>query len=577
VSSVKVAKAKPAPAEELADAIHETLQKSTDLPACRRLIEQVNVSLTRPNSALKPQGLPDELKTQYAKDLALTPRELDEIARGEYTPLDAYALEEAFLFHDIARALDVAALPAVERARAALDWVVRNVRAIESSSLAAPPTFVVMRGAGSGLERTYVLLSLLRQLDLDAALLGDASGQPSGIWGVVVRTDDGLFVFDARLGLPLPGPGGGIATLAEVRNNESVFQPLLADAKLPYDVTPARAKASHVFVSEPLSALAPRLKALQPHLPQNSGRIVSDWRAIHDRFRTALKGPGLEGCEVRPWASPAPDTWQRVLMAFLPPSDGGTDRVDAGPSRRDRLLFEQVPWKLLPPFLLQLAGEPGDRIRASFATRALALRHPGQARDLLLRGLFPEATEQLVALQSKLSNRTMNDRDMDERSREWADKAREAYADLLRAERAAKSDPAAAAAIADIRERIDAVWKNSTPTSMYLDTVSAPFINEEATYILALSKHEQAERLGHRTNAAKDPAAWETTRKWWVQFLNTYPNSAAAGPARRNLALALTAEGNAAAAKAEFLALAAAETLTPLERLACLVRAGQIK
>src|SRR5262249_5529680 len=156
------------------DAIHETLQKSTDLSACRRVIEQVNASLTRPNSTLKPQALPDELKEQFAKDLALTPRELDEVARGEYTPLDSYASEQAFLCHAIARALDVAPLPAAERARAALDWVVRNVRAIASSGPAAPPTFVVIRGAGTGLERTYVLLSLLRQLDLDAALLGDA-------------------------------------------------------------------------------------------------------------------------------------------------------------------------------------------------------------------------------------------------------------------------------------------------------------------------------------------------------------------------------------------------------------------
>src|SRR4051812_26118368 len=141
VSTPKVTKAKPAPAEELADTIHDALQKSNDLTACRRLTDQFNVALARPGVTLKPSPLTPELKAEYAKALALTPRELDEVTHSEFTPLDAYALEEAFLFRDIARALDVAPLSPLERARAALAWVVRNVREIEPGNLAAPPTF----------------------------------------------------------------------------------------------------------------------------------------------------------------------------------------------------------------------------------------------------------------------------------------------------------------------------------------------------------------------------------------------------------------------------------------------------
>src|SRR5439155_18575284 len=49
---------------------------------------------------------------------------------------------------------------------------------------ALPPGFLAVRGAGTTLERTYALLRLLRQLDLDACLVGDeaAAGGTTGLW-----------------------------------------------------------------------------------------------------------------------------------------------------------------------------------------------------------------------------------------------------------------------------------------------------------------------------------------------------------------------------------------------------------
>jgi hypothetical protein len=342
-------------------------------------------------------------------------------------------------------------------------------------------------------------------------------------------------------------------------------------------VTLERAKASQLFVAEPLSALAPRWKFLQSYLPPGSGKIASDLSGLRDRITKSVQGPGMQAVEVRTWASAAPDAWPRALMTFLPPSEGGTDRVDAGPGRRDRYVFEQVPWNVIPPFLLQLAGEPGDRIRNTFVSRVLALRQPGQARDMLLRGQFQEATEHLVAVQTKINTRSVSDKDLEENSRLWAAEAQRMYADLYRAERAAKTDASAAADVIKFKEQTDLLWKRSQGPSMYLDVLAAPTVNEEATFLLALGKHEQAERQGHRPGAAKGSAPWETTRKWWVQFLNTYPNSSAAGAARRNLAATLAAEGNTAAAKSELMSLAGAATLTPLERLACVFRAGHLK
>lgn len=576
-SSRPVVKAKAAPTEELADVVQESLQRSNDLAACRHLTEQLNVALARGDARLKSETLTSEQQSLYSKEAGLAPNELAEIGRGEFTPLDAAAMEEAFLFRDAAKSLDVAGLPPAKRAQAALEWVVRNVRAVPASGLAAPPVSVVLRGAGSGLERTYVLLALLRQLDFDAALLGDASGEPDKVWGVAVRTDDGVYVLDARLGLPLPAAGTPTATLAQVRKDDGVSAALNIDAKTPYDVTPDRARSSIVHVAVPLSSLAPRMKLVQSLLPQGSAHVFTDIVALRDRFRQSLQGPGYDGCEVRLWASPSPDAWPRVLMAFLPVGDGGSDRAEPGRQRRDLFQRDLVPWTIIPPFLLQLPGEPGARTQRSFASRILTLRQPGQARDLILRGDLQDATEKLVTLQEELDRPTLPVRELAEDSRGWADAARGVYADLLRAERTARTDPAAAASIPEIREKIDNLWKKSMGPKMFLDLLAAPVMNEEATFLLALTKHEQAVRATYVAGGKSDPAIWESARKWWLQYINTYAASPASTAARRNLAMVLAGEGNRPAAVKELQSLADSPHISPLDRIACLVFANQLK
>ena len=217
-------------------------------------------------------------------------------------------------------------------------------------------------------------------------------------------------------------------------------------------------------------------------------------------------------------------------MTFLPPAEGGTDRVEGGPGRRDRFLLDQIPWGVIPPFLLQLSGEPGDRIRQNAVARLLGFRQPGQARDLLLRGRFQEATEQLVASQAKTANRTYDEKDMEKKSREWADYARQFSAELLRAERAAKTDSAAQPAVDEAKQHIDNMWKNGSVVIMYLEILTAPIVNEETTFLLALSKHEQAVRAAHRPGAKKAPAAGRRHASGGSSFSTSFPIAAAWAP-----------------------------------------------
>src|SRR5439155_2806604 len=135
---------------------------------------------------------------------------------------------------------------------------------------------------------TYVLLTLLRQLDLDACLIGDASAAdgPDKLWAVGVLADGQVYLFDARLGLPLPGPNGqGVATLAQIRSDPAALKPLDLDPKLPYDVTAERAKQAQVYVSVPLTSLSPRMHFLQGVIAEGTARLTEDPAALGERFR----------------------------------------------------------------------------------------------------------------------------------------------------------------------------------------------------------------------------------------------------------------------------------------------------
>jgi hypothetical protein len=559
------------PYAELTQSAQETFRKSGDLATCRSLVEQLNRYLGRGDPVKKPEALPGAREALLKNELSLTDEEVAEVGRQEFTPLDAYWLHETILFRDVARALDVGGLPAADRARAALEWVVTNLRPVEHDGPALPPSYCALRGGGTTLERTYALLRLLHQLDLDYGLVGDESAaqSPNGVWAVGVLADGQILLFDVRLGLPLPGPDGkGTLTLAQARTEAEPFRPLAADARPAYDVTPDRARKSQVFLTAPLTALAPRMTFLQGLVPA-AARLDYDAAAARDRFQKAMQGPVFEGCAVRFWNPPVVDAYPRVLHAFIPAPDGGGDRSPPGRRHMDRYHFEAVPWRMLPPFLVELQGEPGARVRSLFADRALLFTQPGRPRDLILRGQFDEATRQLVELQGELTRRPHTEKDVDETARLWAKTAREFYANLARQERAGNL-----AEVEDQKSKIDILWQRSHGLNFFLAYLLSEPLLAETTYLLGVCKHEQALRLAYRGEPDKD--AWQTAARWWAKFVSDFPEHPAVPSARRNLGRAQEGAGRTVEARAAYDAVAASDAPEPM-KLACKYLAGRLK
>jgi len=211
----------------------------------------------------------------------------------EFSRFDGYALREAAWLRDVASWARGDTIDELQRAGSLFDWTVRNIQIEADLPGRAPllPWETLLFGRGTAAERAWVFILLLRQANIDAAMLvidgesgasgagsgqagqngaktndenpkdADASGadelpslpplepsQPAAgqprPWCVGVLIEKNVYLFDPLLGLPIPAPDGVAmdesgrltirpASLAEVR----------ADAKLleRMDVSESRA------------------------------------------------------------------------------------------------------------------------------------------------------------------------------------------------------------------------------------------------------------------------------------------------------------------------------------------------
>ncbi len=268
------------------------LRRENDPAGCRRILNQLNNDLALKPDAPQPVGLTPEAEKTLRELLRLRDDEVKEIRPASFSGLDPVYLAECLYLRDAARSLDVGGLPPGRQAELAFAWVCRQVvlqpwisAGPQGQPVAMPPippTAVLRRGSGSGLERAYVFLALLQQLDLDGSLVGPpeaadrdwtfrpekADGLPRGpFWAVGVRAGADVLLFDPWRGEPVPGPNGqGVGTLTQVKANPDQLKPWREDKAKPWNVSPDEVKASVPVLAVPLSAVAPRMKRLEEEL-----------------------------------------------------------------------------------------------------------------------------------------------------------------------------------------------------------------------------------------------------------------------------------------------------------------------
>ena len=255
------------------------------------------------------EGCKDEVPWQRSPMLSGLPRELREIdplpellaelSKREFTTEDVMFLREASWAQSISERVAQQTtelglddwLDQVEQSRGEphayelavaarlFDWTVRNIQLDEllpyppasagpaadggsnAPSVTSPlmeakpgPGYTaftwqtLMFGRGDAWQRARVFIQLARQQHIDVVMLAldDARQLPRPRpWLPAVLIDDQLYLFDAELGMPIPGPGGiGVATLEQVREDKDLLSALDAGSSHPY--APAKANLDEV-------------------------------------------------------------------------------------------------------------------------------------------------------------------------------------------------------------------------------------------------------------------------------------------------------------------------------------------
>ena len=249
-----------------------------------------------PPSQWKRDPLLDSLPAELKSDASLAPFiSADALAAKSFqTPEDrkndqkdsrwnGRILQEFIWLHDISRWAHGEGFDDVSRATALFDWTIRNIQ-LGSDEDAPPrrPWHALLYGRGTADQRAWVFAALCRQQGLNVVMLGiptapagsekpeadkTASSGAVKYWLPALLSNKQLYLFDTRLGLPLPGPQhNGVATLEQIVNDDSLLRQLDTDGA-PYPITADLAKNSEAHIVADPFQLTLRAALLEVGLP----------------------------------------------------------------------------------------------------------------------------------------------------------------------------------------------------------------------------------------------------------------------------------------------------------------------
>lgn len=288
-------------------------QPSPDEKVLAQIVAWLNQWLRQsdPKTDWRQDPLLDTLDAQLRADARLAPYiSAESLAAPSFPPYDGRLLQEAVWLRDISRWARGDSFENLARAQALFDWTVRNVQLeADEQGVAHRPWEVLLYGHGTAEQRAWVFAGLARQLGLDVVMLAlppptkvanrEAAGDAT-FWLPALLDDGQLYLFDTRLGLPLPGPDHqGVATLKQVQEDDALLRQLdLEDA--PYPVTAERLKQVVAYVVADPFELTRRSRQLEAKLTGDDRlSLAASPSALAERLKSL---PGIT--EVRLWDLP---------------------------------------------------------------------------------------------------------------------------------------------------------------------------------------------------------------------------------------------------------------------------------
>jgi len=256
--------------------------------------------------------------------------QVKDLGKMEFSRFDGFALQEAVWLRDVSLSARGDVVDDLDRARNLFDWTVRNIQ-LEADRLDRIPQLpreTLLFGRGTASERAWVFILLLRQLDIDAAMLAidqqpgegekgnaaknskdNAPGLRSGgektekalrPWCVGVLIEGEVYLFDPLRGLPIPAPRGVTldetgqlairpATLAQVAADAKLLRRLDFDESHTYGVKAVDLNRVTALLEASPAYLARSMKLLESHLIDPRKMVLTTsptaqaerWKAAH--------------------------------------------------------------------------------------------------------------------------------------------------------------------------------------------------------------------------------------------------------------------------------------------------------
>jgi hypothetical protein len=285
------------------------------------------------------EGTPDsEYRIDSAERAYLSveqwPQELlADLEKPNWDPrTDARHLEDCMMYSVIASRVGGTG-DDLARARRVFDWIVQQIQLVPAGMLGsrqlpqvpARPYDVLLRGMateseGYWAERSWLFMALCRQLGIDVGLVTYSKGnvieplvfkagqnedggrligpsrtpKPVIGWVCGALIDGKIYLFDARLGLPIPGPDGtAVATMDEVMADSSLLERMDLPGQEPYETSRASLLASSsrigILIDSSPGYFTPKMKLLQRELSgKNRAVLYRDPAEERDHFAQAL-------------------------------------------------------------------------------------------------------------------------------------------------------------------------------------------------------------------------------------------------------------------------------------------------
>jgi tetratricopeptide (TPR) repeat protein len=276
----------------------------------------------------------------------LTPQMLKELENRNWVPRDTRHIEDCMMYYGIASRI-AGAGEDLARVRRVFDWVIRQVQLVPAGSLGpgrmpqayARPYDVLLRGMateaeGYWAERTWLFMALCRQLGIDTGLITYSKSntlvyqvprygsnveaeatlmglrrppRPPIVWICAALIDDKAYLFDARIGLEIAGPGGsGVATLDQALADPEILERVNLPGRLPYGTSRASLLGSAtkigILIDSSSGFFSPKMRLLQGELTGKNRTILYRDPAEQRNHFVHVLGDRLG--EVKLWALP---------------------------------------------------------------------------------------------------------------------------------------------------------------------------------------------------------------------------------------------------------------------------------